>query len=122
GTGGGSRSTRRPDARRSSRRCGPSYADQDRKLTMRTLDHQRTVVVGGPYFDRLTIGQVFEAAPTVTLTDGLAAAHRAIVGNRLRLTLDRSLAATVAGGPVAHPGLVTDIAIGQSTLATHHVI
>ncbi|WP_280418397.1 MaoC family dehydratase [Nocardia carnea] len=89
---------------------------------MRTLDHQRTVVVGGPYFDRLSIGQVFEAAPTVTLTDGLAAAHRAIVGNRLRLTLDRSLAATVAGGPVAHPGLVTDIAIGQSTLATHHVI
>jgi acyl dehydratase len=28
---------------------------------------------------------------------------------------------TVAGGPLAHPGLVTDIAIGQSTLATHHV-
>jgi len=27
----------------------------------------------------------------------------------------------VAGGPLAHPGLVTDVAIGQSTLATRHV-
>lgn len=77
--------------------------------------------VGGPYFDELEVGRVFDDAPSVTLTEGLAAAHQAIVGDRLRLPLDRHLAAAVAGGPVAHPGLVTDVAIGQSTVVTHHV-
>lgn len=77
--------------------------------------------VGGPYFDELIVGQVFDTAPAVTLTDGLAATHQAILGDRLRLSLDKHLSVAVAGGPVAHAGLVTDIAIGQSTLATHHV-
>ncbi|MFD1815360.1 MaoC family dehydratase [Rhodococcus gannanensis] len=80
-----------------------------------------TRAVGGPYFDELTVGEVFDTAPGVTLTDGIAATHQAIVGDRLRLPLDAHLATLVAGGPVAHAGLVTDIAIGQSTLATHHV-
>lgn len=79
--------------------------------------------VGGPYFDELTVGQVFDAAPAVTLTSGLSATHQAIVGDRMRLPLDTHLAAAVTGTaePVAHPGLVCDLAIGQSTLATHHV-
>lgn len=77
--------------------------------------------VKGPYFDDLERGQIFDRAPSVTLTDGLAAAHQAILGDRLRLPLDHHLARAVAGGPVAHPGLVTDVAIGQSTLVTHHV-
>jgi acyl dehydratase len=81
----------------------------------------RTVAVGGPYFDELGVGQVFDTAPAVTLTDGLAATHHAILGDRLRLPLDAHLSTAVAGGPLAHPGLVTDVAIGQSTLATHHV-
>ncbi|MCD5421947.1 MaoC family dehydratase [Rhodococcus pyridinivorans] len=80
-----------------------------------------TSYVGGPYFDELTVGQVFDTAPAVTLTDGLAAAHQSILGDRLRLPLDKHLSAAVAGGPVAHAGFVTDIAIGQSTLVTHHV-
>lgn len=75
----------------------------------------------GPYLDELERGQVFDRAPAVTLTDGLAATHQAIVGDRLRLPLDRHLAAVVTGGPLAHPGLVTDVAIGQSTLVTRHV-
>ncbi|MCL2533509.1 MAG: MaoC family dehydratase [Nocardiaceae bacterium] len=79
------------------------------------------VPVGGPYFDELAHGQVFDTAPAVTLTDGLAAAHQAILGDRLRLPLDRDLATAVSGAPLAHPGLVTDLAIGQSTLVTHHV-
>ena len=79
------------------------------------------VEVGGPYFDDLTVGQVFDRAPSVTLTDGLAAAHQAILADRLRLPLDHHLARAVTGGPVAHPGLVTDVAIGQSTVVTHHV-
>ena len=78
-------------------------------------------VVGGPFFDHLEHGRVFDRAPSVTLTDGLAATHQAILGDRLRLPLDHHLARRVAGGPLSHPGMVADLAIGQSTLATHHV-
>jgi acyl dehydratase len=78
---------------------------------------------GGPYFDDLSIGQVFDWAPVATLSAGLAAAHQAIVGDRLRLALDAELCAAVIGapGPLAHPGLVCDVAIGQSTLVTQRV-
>ena len=78
---------------------------------------------GGPYFDDLSVGQVFDFAPAATLTSGLAAAHQAIVGDRLRLALDAVLSTAVIGepGPLAHPGLVCDVAIGQSTLATQRV-
>ncbi|MFC4530446.1 MaoC family dehydratase [Sphaerisporangium dianthi] len=76
----------------------------------------------GPYFEELAAGQVFGDAPGVTLTEGLAAAHQAIVGDRLRLPLDAHLAREVTGaGTPAHPALVWDVAIGQSTLVTHHV-
>lgn len=79
--------------------------------------------VGGPYFDELTVGQVFDTAPSMALTSGAAALHQAILGDRLRLPLDAHLSAGVTGrtAALAHPGLVCDIAIGQSTLATHHV-
>jgi acyl dehydratase len=77
----------------------------------------------GPYFDKLQIGQVFAGAPSMTLTPGLAAVHQSILGDRLRLPLDAELSAAVTGltAPLAHPGLVCDVAIGQSTLATQHV-
>jgi acyl dehydratase len=77
----------------------------------------------GPYFDDLHTGQVFADAPAMTLTPGLAAVHQSILGDRLRLPLDAELAAAVTGltAPLAHPGLVCDVAIGQSTLATQHV-
>ena len=78
---------------------------------------------GGPYFDDLSIGQVFDWAPAATLSSGLAAAHQAIVGDRMRLALDAQLCAAVTGtpGPLVHPGLVCDLAIGQSTLVTQRV-
>jgi acyl dehydratase len=78
---------------------------------------------GGPYFDDLSVGQVFDWAPSATLTAGLAAAHQAIVGDRLRLALDADLCGAVTGTPaaLAHPGLVCDVAIGQSTLVTQRV-
>ncbi|MGW5113122.1 MaoC family dehydratase [Nocardia sp. NPDC004123] len=76
----------------------------------------------GPYFEELEPGQVFDGAPSVTLTDGLAAVHQSIVGDRLRLPLDHGLSAAVTGrAGLAHPALVWDIAIGQSTVVTHHV-
>jgi len=78
---------------------------------------------GGPYFDELRVGQVFDAAPSMTLTPGVAATHQAILGDRMRLPLDAHLSSAVTGvtAALAHPGLVCDVAIGQSTVATHHV-
>lgn len=80
-------------------------------------------IAGGPYFDDLEVGQVFDTAPSMTLTPGAAAAHQAIIGDRMRLALDAELAAAVTGaaGPLAHPALVCDVAIGQSTLVTQRV-
>ena len=76
----------------------------------------------GPYFDELEVGQSFRDAPGVTLTEGGASTHQAIVGDRLRLALDHELSARVTGRRgLAHPAYVWNTAIGQSTLATHHV-
>jgi acyl dehydratase len=80
------------------------------------------VEVSGPYYEDLHVGQRFDASPGMTITEGVAAVHQAIVGDRLRLALDADLSRRVLGGVLAHPGLVCDIAIGQSTLPTHRVI
>lgn len=83
-----------------------------------------TIDVGGPFFDQLAVGQWSPPVPALTLTDGHAALHQAIVGDRLALALDARLSAAVTGSerPLAHPGLVWDVAIGQSTLLTQRVI
>ncbi|HEY4451687.1 MAG TPA: acyl dehydratase [Solirubrobacteraceae bacterium] len=54
----------------------------------------------------------------------MAATHRAIVGDRLRLALDGKLARDLLGlrSPLAHPALVWDVAIGQSTVLTERVL
>lgn len=80
-------------------------------------------IEGGPFFDQLHVGQVFDSAPSMTLTAGVAAAHQAILGDRLRLPLDAELSQAVTGAtaPLAHPALVCDVAIGQSTLVTQRV-
>jgi acyl dehydratase len=77
-----------------------------------------------PYFEDLRTGLLERSAPAVTLTEGAAAVHQAIVGDRLRLALDRTLAREVLGSsaPLAHPALVWDMAIGQSTILTRRVI
>jgi acyl dehydratase len=81
------------------------------------------LVAEGPYFDDLSHGDVFDTAPPATLTEGAAAMHAAIVGERLRIALDADLSRRVTGEqrPLAPPGLVWDVAIGQSTPVTHHV-
>jgi acyl dehydratase len=50
--------------------------------------------------------------------------HQAIVGDRLRMALDATLSRRVlrGAGSLAHPSLVCDVAIGQSTLLTQRVI
>ncbi len=78
--------------------------------------------VGGPFYEDLAVGRRFADAPAVTLTDGLAAAHAAIVGGRFALARDRELALRVAGRPLLSPALAWDVAIGQSTLVTERGI
>ncbi len=76
---------------------------------------------GGPWFDELRVGQTF-TAPAYTLSEGRAAVHQSIVGDRLALPLDESLARAVSGSPgFAHPAFVWNVAIGQSTVATRRV-
>ena len=77
----------------------------------------------GPCFEDLSVGDVF-GAPAMTLTAGHAALHQAIAGDRLRLPLDHDLARRVTGesAPPAHPALVWDVCIGQSTQATRNVV
>jgi 2-methylfumaryl-CoA hydratase len=81
------------------------------------------VVVGGPYFEDLAVGQVFDRAPAVTVTAGHAAIHGALFGDRLRLALDLELCRAVAGEErlLAHPSLVCNLAIGQTTDASQRV-
>jgi acyl dehydratase len=78
-------------------------------------------VVAGPWFEDLEVGQTFDA-PGLTLTDGHAAMHQAIAGDRLRLPLDRPLAERVTGAAIVHPALAWEVAIGQSTAVTGRVI
>jgi acyl dehydratase len=80
--------------------------------------------VAGPWYQDLEVGQVFDDSPGLTLTEGHAALHQAILADRLRLALDADLCEQVLGPGLllAHPGLVCDVAIGQSTAATQRVI
>jgi acyl dehydratase len=78
--------------------------------------------VGGPYFEDFEVGQIYDA-PALTLTSGHAAIHQALVGDRMLMPLDATLSAAVTGRPepLAHPNLVCDVAIGQSTTPTQRV-
>ena len=81
------------------------------------------VPVGGPFFEDFKPGQVFDDAPAVTLTEGLAALHQALSGDRLRLPLDHELSRWVTGRsrPLAHPTLVIHVVNGQTTAASQRV-
>jgi len=84
-------------------------------------DDQR-IVIGSSYFEDLKVGQIFDSAPAVTLTPGHAAFHAAQFGDRLRLPLDASLCESTTGRlALAHPNLVCNVAIGQTTEPTQRV-
>ena len=87
------------------------------------MSQQTAVGVGGPHFEDLERGQVFEA-PAMTVDSGHAAIHQAIAGDRLALPLDATLSREVTGAesPLVHPNLVCDVAIGQSTVPTQRVL
>ncbi|MFM8586337.1 MAG: MaoC family dehydratase [Gammaproteobacteria bacterium] len=78
--------------------------------------------VAGPYFEDFHHGLEFDA-PAVTLTEGHAALHQALFGDRLRLPLDHATSAQIthSSAPFCHPLLAINIAIGQSTWASQRV-
>ncbi|MGZ4617565.1 MAG: MaoC family dehydratase [Frankiaceae bacterium] len=81
------------------------------------------VAVAGPWLDDLSVGQVLDDAPPVTVTSAHAVTYQAITGDRLRLALDGELSRRVTGRPetLVNPMLVTNLAIGQSTGFTQRV-
>jgi citrate lyase beta subunit/acyl dehydratase len=92
-------------------------AHAERLLALpRVPEEPRPSLDGPPYYEDLAVGQVFHA-PGLTLTAAHGALHQAIVGDRLRLSLDEPLCREVTGeaATLAHPMLVCDVAIGQST-------
>ncbi|MGO9751864.1 MAG: MaoC family dehydratase [Solirubrobacteraceae bacterium] len=90
---------------------------------MTAAESRERTRVGGPWFEDFVLGQVFDDAPAMTLTSGHAALHQAILGDRLRMALDVTLSREVTrhDQPLAHPQLVCDVAIGQSTGPTQRV-
>jgi 2-methylfumaryl-CoA hydratase len=75
--------------------------------------------IAAPFFEDFKADQEFDA-PSVTLTSGYAALYQALTGDRLRLPLDQHASREVTGSDssLAHPMLVTNVAIGQSTWAS----
>ena len=92
-------------------------AQADRLLALpRRAESPGRSLDGPPYYEDLAVGDVFQA-PGLTVTAAHAGLHQAIVGDRLRLSLDAPLCREVTGARsmLAHPMLVCDVAIGQST-------
>jgi acyl dehydratase len=92
------------------------------ELRVRIVEDVR-VPLGGPWFEDLKVGQVVDDAPPLTLTPGHALLHQSLTGDRLRLPLDHVLSQAVTGreAPLAHPLLVANVAIGQTTGLTQRV-
>ncbi len=78
----------------------------------------------GPFFDDLTVGQVLDPAPAMTIGPGEAATYQAICGDPLATSLSSTMAEAVTGNPgmLVNPALVMHTSIGQSTVATRAVI
>lgn len=76
----------------------------------------------GPWFEELAVGRTYSASPAITLTEGRIALRQAIVGDRFKLALDAHLSRRITGSQVVSPGMVWDVAIGQSTEVTREVV
>ncbi len=78
----------------------------------------------GPFYDDLEPGMDLTPQPPVTIDSGLAAWYQSIVGEVFPLCLDHRLSSRTTGqaAPLASPGLVVNLAVGQSTVATRRAI
>jgi 2-methylfumaryl-CoA hydratase len=83
-----------------------------------------SIIADGPFYDRLTPGQVLTPQHAVTLDDGLASVYLSMSGEALALPLSAPLSAAVTGkaARLASAGLVINLSIGQSTVATRRAI
>ncbi len=81
-------------------------------------------LVSAPWFEDFKVGDLLSEVPSVTMTDGYAAAHQMVFGDRSRLSLDVSLAEKVTGEGrlLANSALVCNMAIGQSTIPSQRVL
>ena len=81
------------------------------------------ILIDGPDFEDFSVGQTLPSAPSITVTSGYAAQHQALFADRMRLPLDQHLTQQITGSSNAlvNPGLVCNLAIGQSTYASQKV-
>ena len=81
-------------------------------------------ILDGPFYEEFTDGMIIAPLPDVTLTDADNVAYRMIVGDQHLATADRTLHERISGssGSLAHPGLVVQFSIGQTTNATRRAI
>lgn len=81
-------------------------------------------VMSGPFGDDFVVGEVLAAVPGVTVDSGVAAYFQALSGDPSKLSLSDVVSAAVTGRAerVVNAGLVLQVAIGQSTVATKIVI
>lgn len=77
-----------------------------------------------PWFEDFKVGDEFNDVPSVTITEGYAAIHQSVFGDRSRLTVDQPLCKQVTGSDrlLVNPALVCNIAIGQSTIPSQRVM
>jgi citrate lyase subunit beta/citryl-CoA lyase len=100
-----------PQARAAGDRARPSSRG-GRRDDMSRVEHAPELV-GGPWFEDLERGQVFDDAPGLTVTAGHAAMHQALVGDRLRLALDAALCAR-SRATRTHSSIPTSSAMSRS--------
>lgn len=76
-----------------------------------------------PYYEDFRQGAVLPALPGLTVTDADNALYRAVTGDQHLLSADRDVYRRVGGaGALVNPGLVMQVSIGQSTMATRQAI
>jgi len=81
-------------------------------------------VVDGPYYEDFSEAMTIAPLPNITVTDADNVAYRMIAGDQHLATADRMLYRKLSGstGSLAHPALVMQISIGQTTNATRRAI
>ena len=81
-------------------------------------------MINAPYFEDFALGDDLSQTPSVTVTEGYAAIHQSVFGDRSRLPVDLPLCEMVTGQKrlLANPSLVCNIAIGQSTIPSQRVL
>ena len=75
-----------------------------------------------PWFEDFSVGDDLSSVPSVTVTEGYAAAHQMVFADRSRLALDWPLAKQVTGSDTAlvNPSLVCNMFFAIKLDVTNH--